>query len=89
VILRLIRRNNDALGLTSVVVSHDVAEISAIADYCFVIAEGRVIAQGRPRELAAEGSELVRQFMTGSPDGPVPFHYPADDYAGQLLGPGA
>ena len=86
VILRLIRLNNDALGLTSIVVSHDVVEISRIADHCFVISEGRVIASGPPRDLANSPSELVRQFMTGAADGPVPFHYPAPDYADQLLG---
>lgn len=86
VVLRLIRRNNDVLGLTSVVVSHDVAEIIHIADHCIVIAEGRVIAAGPPKDLAASSSELVRQFMTGAADGPVPFHYPATDYAEQLLG---
>ena len=88
VVLRLIRLNNDALGLTSIVVSHDVAEISHIADHCIVISEGRVIASGGPKELAASPSELVRQFMTGAADGPVPFHYPAPDYAEQLLGAG-
>ncbi len=86
VILRLIRLNNDALGLTSVVVSHDVAEISAIADHCYVISEGKVIAAGTPAELTASDSDLVRQFMTGAADGPVPFHYPAPDYRRQLLG---
>jgi phospholipid/cholesterol/gamma-HCH transport system ATP-binding protein len=86
VVLRLIRINNDALGLTSVVVSHDVAEITQIADHCFVISEGRVIASGPPKDLAGNSSELVRQFMTGAADGPVPFHYPAPDYAEQLLG---
>jgi phospholipid/cholesterol/gamma-HCH transport system ATP-binding protein len=86
VVLRLIRLNNDALGLTSVVVSHDVAEISQIADHCLVLSEGRVIASGRPDELADSDSELVRQFMTGAADGPVPFHYPAPDYRQQLLG---
>jgi len=86
VILRLIRRNNDALDLTSVVVSHDVAEINEIADHCFVISEGKVIASGPPGDLAGSSSELVRQFMTGAADGPVPFHYPAPDYAEQLLG---
>jgi phospholipid/cholesterol/gamma-HCH transport system ATP-binding protein len=86
VVLRLIRLNNDALGLTSVVVSHDVAEITQIADHCFVISEGKVIASGPPAELAESSSPLVRQFMTGAADGPVPFHYPAPDYAEQLLG---
>jgi phospholipid/cholesterol/gamma-HCH transport system ATP-binding protein len=89
VILRLIRSNNDVLGLTSVVVSHDVEEISQVADYCYVIAEGGVIASGAPRELAASSSGLVRQFMTGSPDGPVPFHFPASDYRDELLGGGS
>ena len=86
VVCRLVRRNNDALGLTSIVVTHDVGEISMIADHCFVISEGRVIASGPPKELASSSSELVRQFMNGAPDGPVPFHYPAPDYAEQLLG---
>jgi phospholipid/cholesterol/gamma-HCH transport system ATP-binding protein len=86
VVLRLIRLNNDALDLTSVVVSHDVAEINQIADHCFVISEGKVIASGPPKDLASSSSELVRQFMTGAADGPVPFHYPAPDYAEQLLG---
>ncbi len=86
VVLRLIRKNNDALGINSIVVSHDVAEISRIADHCFVISEGRVIASGPPAELADSSSDLVRQFMTGAADGPVPFHYPAPSYADQLLG---
>ncbi|MEO8445640.1 MAG: ATP-binding cassette domain-containing protein [Gammaproteobacteria bacterium] len=88
VVLRLIRLNNDVLGLTSIVVSHDVSEISQIADHCFVISEGKVIASGPPRDLVDSPSELVRQFMTGAADGPVPFHYPAPDYAEQLLGAG-
>ncbi len=86
VVLRLIRQNNDALGLTSIVVSHDVPEISKIADHCFVISEGAVIASGPPADLAKSQSALVRQFMNGSPDGPVPFHFPAPDYVEQLLG---
>ncbi len=88
VVLRLIRRNNDALGLTSIVVSHDVPEISRIADHCFVISEGVVIASGPPAALLESDSPLVRQFMNGTPDGPVPFHFPAPDYADQLLGSG-
>jgi phospholipid/cholesterol/gamma-HCH transport system ATP-binding protein len=88
VILRLIRSNNEVLGLTSVVVSHDVVEIGQVADYCHVIAEGRVVASGTPGELASSTSDLVRQFMHGHPDGPVPFHYPAPDYREQVLGGG-
>jgi phospholipid/cholesterol/gamma-HCH transport system ATP-binding protein len=85
VILRLIRRLNDALGLTSIVVSHDVQEISAVADLVFLLSGGRVVAHGTPREMSANPSEVVRQFIGGLADGPVPFHFPAPDYAGQLL----
>ncbi len=86
VILRLIKQMNDALGITSVVVSHDVHEIATIADYSYLLSEGRVVAAGSPAELAASDSATVRQFMTGSAEGPVRFHYPAADYATELLG---
>lgn len=86
VVLRLIRRNNDALALTSVLVSHDVDEIAAVSDLCYVISRGKVVAAGTPGDLARDESKLVRQFMRGEPDGPVPFHYPAQDYAQDLLG---
>lgn len=88
VILRLIRRLNDTLGLTSIVVSHDVQEISAVADDVFLLSSGKVVAGGTPQELAANPSEIVRQFMGGLADGPVPFHYPAADYFGELLARG-
>ena len=88
VIAKLIRQMNDALGITSIVVSHDVKEISEVADYSYVIADGKVAASGRPADLRKESSELVRQFMLGLPDGPVAFHYDAPDYAEQLLGSG-
>jgi phospholipid/cholesterol/gamma-HCH transport system ATP-binding protein len=84
VVLRLIRQTNDVLGLTSIVVSHDVEEIGRLADFAYVIADGRVVAAGTPRELAGDASPLVRQFMAGEADGPVPFHYPAGDFAGEL-----
>jgi phospholipid/cholesterol/gamma-HCH transport system ATP-binding protein len=84
-ILRLIKHMNQALGITSVVVSHDVQELATIADDSYLISEGRVAAAGTPAELKASDSAAVRQFMTGSADGPVPFHYPAPDYATQLL----
>jgi phospholipid/cholesterol/gamma-HCH transport system ATP-binding protein len=84
VVLRLIRETNDVLGLTSIVVSHDVEEIARLADFAYVIAEGRVIASGPPRELVRGESALVRQFMAGEADGPVPFHYPAADFAHDL-----
>ena len=86
VITKLIRQLNDALDITSIVVSHDVKEIGEVADYCYVIADGRVAASGRPAELKNQSSELVRQFMLGLADGPVAFHYDAPDYEQQLLG---
>jgi phospholipid/cholesterol/gamma-HCH transport system ATP-binding protein len=85
-ILRLIKHMNQALGITSVVVSHDVQELATIADDSYLISEGRVAAAGTPAQLKASDSAAVRQFMTGSAEGPVPFHYPAPDYATQLLG---
>jgi phospholipid/cholesterol/gamma-HCH transport system ATP-binding protein len=87
VVVRLIRQLNDTLGLTSVVVSHDVHEITAVADRAYLLSGGKVVAAGTPAELDALDSAEVRQFMKGLPDGPVPFHYPAPDYASQLLGP--
>jgi phospholipid/cholesterol/gamma-HCH transport system ATP-binding protein len=84
-ILRLIKHMNQALGITSVVVSHDVQELATIADDSYLISEGRVAAAGTPAQLKASDSAAVRQFMTGSAEGPVPFHYPAPDYATQLL----
>lgn len=85
VVVRLIRRMNDALGLTSVVVTHDVDEVATIADCTFLLSEGRVVASGTPEDLQHHQSETVVQFMTGMADGPVPFHYPAPDYGEQLL----
>jgi phospholipid/cholesterol/gamma-HCH transport system ATP-binding protein len=85
VILRLVRQMNDALGVTSILVSHDVEEIATVADISYIIAGGKVVASGSPRELKSNPSELVQQFMHGSPDGPVAFHYPAPDYREQLL----
>ena len=89
VIAKLIRQMNSALGITSIVVSHDVKEIAEVADYSYVIADGRVAASGRPSDLKHEPSELVRQFMLGLADGPVAFHYEAPDYEQQLLGKGS
>ena len=83
-VLRLIRLLNDSLGLTSIVVSHDVREITAVADYCYLVSGGGIVASGPPAELANSAQEEVRQFMHGLPDGPVPFHYPSADYASQL-----
>ncbi len=88
VILRLVRHLNDALGFTSIVVSHDVQEISTVADEIFLLSGGKVVAGGTPGELKANPSDVVRQFIGGLADGPVPFHYPAPDYFGELLAAG-
>jgi len=74
---RLIRDLNDALGLTSVIVSHDLHETFGIADRVAMVANGRVVAQGTPAELQASEDPLVRQFVRAEPDGPVHFHQPA------------
>ncbi|MGH8286958.1 MAG: ABC transporter ATP-binding protein [Steroidobacteraceae bacterium] len=86
VIVRLVRRMNDALGISSIIVSHDVQEISTVADKSYVISHGNVAGSGSPDELHNTSSEVVRQFMHGMADGPVAFHYSAPDYAEQLLG---
>lgn len=86
VIVRLVRRMNDALGITSILVSHDVDEISTVSDTTYLLSDGKVAASGRPADLNKASSELVRQFMHGMADGPVAFHYSAPDYAEQLLG---
>jgi phospholipid/cholesterol/gamma-HCH transport system ATP-binding protein len=74
---QLIRKLNDALGITSVVVTHDIYESLKIVDYIYFVAEGRIVAQGAPDEVRASSDSFVRQFVDGQPDGPVPFHYPA------------
>ena len=84
-IVKLIRGLNQALGLTSLLVSHDVEESCSIADYLCVVSEGKVIGFGKPEELLNEGSDEVKQFLRGEPDGPVPFHYPAGDYRADIL----
>jgi phospholipid/cholesterol/gamma-HCH transport system ATP-binding protein len=85
VICRLIKHMNEALGITSIVVSHDVHELATIADDSFLLSGGKVVAKGTPEELNQSGLEEVRQFMGGLADGHVPFHYPAPDYRAQLL----
>ena len=85
VIVRLIRELNDNLGLTSIIVSHDVEEVSSVSDQSYLISDGKVVAYGTPEELSANKSAWVRQFMKGLSDGPVPFHYPAPDIRAQLL----
>ena len=85
VLVRLIRLLNDAMGLTSIVVSHDLAETASIADYLYVVGDGQVLGQGTPDELMNSDNPRIRQFMQGEPDGPVPFHYPAQDYVQDLM----
>jgi phospholipid/cholesterol/gamma-HCH transport system ATP-binding protein len=85
VILRLIRRLNDVLGITSIVVSHDVKEISSVADQVFLLSGGKVVARGTPQQLQANPSDTVKQFVGGLADGPVSFHFPAPDYFGELM----
>ena len=85
VILRLIKQMNQALGITSIVVSHDVQELATIADDSYLLEAGRVAATGTPQELLTSELPAVHQFMTGSAEGPVRFHYPASDYTTQLL----
>ncbi len=80
----LIRSLTQALGATSVLVTHDVAESLAIADYVYFVASGKVAAEGTPDQLAKSTDPFVRQFVDGAPDGPVPFHYPAPSYASDL-----
>jgi phospholipid/cholesterol/gamma-HCH transport system ATP-binding protein len=86
VIVRLVRQMNDALGISSIIVSHDVQEVSSVADCSYLISDGKVVASGRPDELSSTSSDVVKQFMHGMADGPVAFHYAAPDYAEQLLG---
>ncbi|HTP99940.1 MAG TPA: ATP-binding cassette domain-containing protein, partial [Casimicrobiaceae bacterium] len=84
VVGQLIRTLNDALGITSVVVTHDVYESLKIVDYLYFVSEGRIISQGTPDEVRRSSDAFVRQFVEGMPDGPVAFHYPAVPYAEEL-----
>jgi phospholipid/cholesterol/gamma-HCH transport system ATP-binding protein len=72
---------NDALGITSVVVTHDIYESLKIVDYIYFVSEGRIIAKGTPAEVRESSDAFVRQFVDGLPDGPVAFHYPSQSIA--------
>jgi len=87
VLLELISTVNSALGLTSLMVSHDLEEAISISDFLVVISEGVVVEAGSPEQLKSSASEWVQQFLQGKPDGPVPFQVTAPDYETQLLGP--
>ncbi|MSP26964.1 MAG: ATP-binding cassette domain-containing protein [Methylococcales bacterium] len=88
VLVLLIKALNETLGLTSIIVSHDVEETAKIADYIYVIANGKVVDHGTPAQIEQSSSEWVQQFMHGAADGPVHFHYPAKDYVDDLLSTG-
>lgn len=87
VVGQLIRRLNDALGATSIVVTHDVQESLQIVDHIYFVSEGKIVAQGTPDEIRASKDPWVHQFVWAEADGPVPFHYPAPAYGAQILGP--
>ncbi|MTI14845.1 ATP-binding cassette domain-containing protein [Sansalvadorimonas verongulae] len=86
VLVNLIRKLNTALNLTSVIVSHDLAETASISDYLYLLADGSVIAKGTPEELQDSNDPKVKQFMKGLPDGPVPFHFPGSSLEEDMLG---
>ena len=86
IIVKLIRQLNNILGMTSIVVTHDVHEAMQIADHVYMLAQGKVIASGTPVEIQSSAQDDVQQFLQGQPDGPVPFHYPADEYYSDLFG---
>ncbi len=77
IIGQLIRSLNDALGASSVMVTHDVHESLEIVDYIYFVSDGRIVAQGTPDEIRASADPFVHQFVNAEADGPVPFHYPA------------
>ncbi|EPJ47679.1 MAG: ABC transporter ATP-binding protein [Osedax symbiont Rs1] len=85
VLVTLIKKLNQALGHTSVIVSHDIQETLSIADYIFIIADGEMLASGTAEQIKNSSSEKVQQFIHGHPDGPVPFHYPAIDLMQQIM----
>lgn len=85
IIGQLIRKLNDALGATSIMVTHDVQESLKIVDYVYFISDGTIIAEGSSDEVNQSDTPYVKQFVNGDPEGPVPFHYPARDYITALL----
>jgi phospholipid/cholesterol/gamma-HCH transport system ATP-binding protein len=84
VISNLIRRLNDALGATSIVVTHDVQETLKIVDYVYFMSDGAVVAHGRPDEIRRSETPFVHQFVWGEIDGPMPFHYPGSNLPREL-----
>jgi phospholipid/cholesterol/gamma-HCH transport system ATP-binding protein len=88
VLVKLIKALNQALNLTSIVVTHDVTEVLSIADYAYILADKRIIGEGTPEQIKANTSPLVKQFLHGQADGPVPFHFPANTVEQSFLGEG-
>ena len=85
ILVKLIKMLNNALNTTSVIVSHDLTETASIADFIYVISNGKVIGSGKPLDLINSSNPQVYQFMKGEPDGPVPFHYPAKPFEVELF----
>jgi phospholipid/cholesterol/gamma-HCH transport system ATP-binding protein len=85
VIAQLIRKLNDALGATSIIVTHDVAEALQLVDYVYLMSEGRIVAKGTPQEIRASRDAFVHQFVYGEMHGAVDYQYPAPDYAADLF----
>lgn len=86
VLVKLIRELNDALNVTSIVVTHDVTEVMTIADHIYILADRKIIGEGSAEEIRNSDSPLVQQFLKGEADGPVPFHYPSDNLESALFG---
>lgn len=89
VTVQLIRTLNDALGTTSIIVTHNVLDALALVDYVYFMSDGKVVAQGTPDEVRRSTEPFVHQFVSAEPDGPVPFHYPGQGYRADLLEAGA
>lgn len=85
VILQLIKKLNQALGITSIMVSHDIQESFSIADLIVILADGKIVGQGTPEEIQKTEDPSVKQFILGLPDGKIPFQYPAEAFAQELL----
>lgn len=86
ILVKLIKFLNQTLGMTSVIVSHNVPETVGISDYIYIVVSGKIVGQGTRHELSKTRVSDVRQFLEGLPDGPVPFHYPCIDFDEDLLG---
>ena len=85
IIVKLIRQLNSILGMTSIVVTHDVSEAMQIADFIYMLGHGKLLAGGTPSQILGSQRDDVRQFLQGEADGPVPFHYSADEFISDLL----